>query len=181
MTSQNTSRLWFVIGSIIVGAALIFFVNDNYPQLFAQVVSSFDEKSIDMAVEADSLYVDVLDFSRHQVSQGSVPDEETGVLTTSEGNRWHSTVGPIDVVEHESYIFTAPLGIAEPLITYYDVEGRYLGHLKVDEVLEHGITIRTPEGTDQVLLSAGDVTVDATRHEVSQVSEWRLMALKKGE
>ena len=43
MLDQNTDRMWFVIGAVIVGAAIIFIANGTLPTLFASVSESFEE------------------------------------------------------------------------------------------------------------------------------------------
>ena len=43
MLDQNTDRMWFVIGAVIVGAAIIFIANGTIPELFASVTESFEE------------------------------------------------------------------------------------------------------------------------------------------
>lgn len=45
MLDQNTDRMWYVIGAVIVGAAIIFLVNSSFPQLFASVGDTFKEKT----------------------------------------------------------------------------------------------------------------------------------------
>lgn len=42
MLDQNTDRMWYVIGAVIVGAALIFILNGTFPSLFASVGESFN-------------------------------------------------------------------------------------------------------------------------------------------
>ena len=45
MLDQNTDRMWFVIGAVIVGAAIIFIANGTLPTLFASVSDSFEESA----------------------------------------------------------------------------------------------------------------------------------------
>ena len=51
MLDQNTDRMWFVIGAVIVGAAIIFIANGSLPTLFASITDTFQEQS-DSATEA---------------------------------------------------------------------------------------------------------------------------------
>ena len=44
MLDQNTDRMWYVIGAVIVGAALIFLMNGTFPTLFANIGETFEEK-----------------------------------------------------------------------------------------------------------------------------------------
>lgn len=45
MLDQNTDRMWFVIGAVIVGAAIIFITNGTIPEIFASVTESFQGAS----------------------------------------------------------------------------------------------------------------------------------------
>lgn len=47
MLDQNTDRMWYVIGAVIVGAAIIFLVNSSFPQLFASVGTTFERAAED--------------------------------------------------------------------------------------------------------------------------------------
>lgn len=54
MLDQNTDRMWYVIGAVIVGAAIIALVNGSLPQLFANVTDSFEGVSNQTLVEVNS-------------------------------------------------------------------------------------------------------------------------------
>lgn len=43
MLDQNTDRMWFVIGALVVGAGIILLANNIMPEVFANVTKSFDE------------------------------------------------------------------------------------------------------------------------------------------
>lgn len=45
MLDQNTDRMWYVIGAVIVGAALIFIMNGSVPSIFASVSDIFRDKT----------------------------------------------------------------------------------------------------------------------------------------
>lgn len=42
MLDQNTDRMWYVIGAVLVGAAIILIANGTLPQMFASVTDSFE-------------------------------------------------------------------------------------------------------------------------------------------
>lgn len=42
MLDQNTDRMWYVIGAVLVGASIILLANKTMPQLFASVAGSFE-------------------------------------------------------------------------------------------------------------------------------------------
>ena len=83
MLDQNTDRMWFVIGAVIVGAAIIFIANGSLPTLFASVTDTFTEVS-DSALEV----VDSIAFTqllpshiREYYSTLIDYDEDTGTFT----------------------------------------------------------------------------------------------------
>lgn len=43
MLDQNTDRMWFVIGALVIGAGIILLANKTMPELFAKVGRTFDE------------------------------------------------------------------------------------------------------------------------------------------
>ena len=55
MLDQNTDRMWFVIGAVIVGAAIIFIANGTLPTLFASVADSFEESSAESTAVIDEM------------------------------------------------------------------------------------------------------------------------------
>ena len=42
MLDQNTDRMWFVIGALVVGAGIILLANKALPEIFANVTKSFE-------------------------------------------------------------------------------------------------------------------------------------------
>lgn len=45
MLDQNTDRMWFVIGALVVGAGIILLVNNMVPELFSKVIESMKNVS----------------------------------------------------------------------------------------------------------------------------------------
>lgn len=43
MLDQNTDRMWFVIGAVLIGAGLIAAANILFPSLFADITKSFTD------------------------------------------------------------------------------------------------------------------------------------------
>lgn len=43
MLDQNTDRIWYVIGAVLIGAAIILILNGTAPNLFASVAGTYDE------------------------------------------------------------------------------------------------------------------------------------------
>ena len=42
MLDQNTDRMWFVIGALVVGAGIILLANQFMPEVFAQIGKAFN-------------------------------------------------------------------------------------------------------------------------------------------
>lgn len=41
MLDQNTDRMWFVIGALVIGAGIILLINNTFPALFASTAKTF--------------------------------------------------------------------------------------------------------------------------------------------
>jgi len=57
MLDQNTDRMWYVIGAVLVGAAILLLLNGTAPDLFAQVAGTYEEKTEEAADSADQITV----------------------------------------------------------------------------------------------------------------------------
>lgn len=55
MLDQNTDRMWYVIGAVIIGAAIIFIINGTMPQLFASVGDTFSKKTDETTAVVDGI------------------------------------------------------------------------------------------------------------------------------
>ena len=42
MLDQNTDRMWFVIGALVVGAGIILLANSLFPQMFKNITNTFN-------------------------------------------------------------------------------------------------------------------------------------------
>lgn len=54
MLEQNTDRMWYVIGALVVGAGIILLTNKFMPEIFANVSNSYQSKTLDIAYEIQS-------------------------------------------------------------------------------------------------------------------------------
>jgi len=43
MLDQNTDRMWFVIGALVVGAGIILLANSLFPKMFDNITKSFND------------------------------------------------------------------------------------------------------------------------------------------
>lgn len=55
MLDQNTDRMWYVIGAVIIGAAIILIINGTAPKLFASVAETFEEKTEEVTEGVEEL------------------------------------------------------------------------------------------------------------------------------
>lgn len=55
MLDQNTDRMWYVIGAVIIGAAIILILNGTMPNLFASVAETFETKTEEVTGSVDQL------------------------------------------------------------------------------------------------------------------------------
>lgn len=55
MLDQNTDRMWYVIGAVIIGAAIILILNGTAPKLFASVADTFKAKTEDVTNVVDDI------------------------------------------------------------------------------------------------------------------------------
>ena len=75
MLDQNTDRMWFVIGAVIIGAASIFIANGTLPTRFASVSDSFEDTS-DKGVEV------IKDITRGMETYGDDKMKRSAVFPT---------------------------------------------------------------------------------------------------
>ena len=179
MLDQNTDRMWFVIGAVIVGAAIIFIANGSLPTLFASVSDSFEESASmgtevagDIYVDVTGMYENIIDWDVYELYSNMRPNKATGeLIENAHANNWYSTLGNIPVEENTSYVFTAPKGLCSPYISYYSSNGEYLGHVYQNGEVVMQVAGRTPAGTAYVKLAAGDSNIDPNR-EADKTENW---------
>lgn len=57
MLDQNTDRMWFVIGALVVGAGIILLANKTMPEVFANVADAFKGVADESTKSASKLKV----------------------------------------------------------------------------------------------------------------------------
>jgi len=57
MLDQNTDHTWYMIGAVLVGAAILLLLNGTVPDLFAQVAGTYEEKTEEATASADEIGV----------------------------------------------------------------------------------------------------------------------------
>ena len=63
MLDQNTDRMWYVIGALVVGAGIILLANKAMPEVFANVTDSFNSvaSGATYALNNEFVYEDIID------------------------------------------------------------------------------------------------------------------------
>ena len=95
MLDQNTDRMWFVIGAVIVGAAIIFIANGSLPTLFASVADTFKNASVEALHIIDGLQEELVDVEYHVYPAVSEP--HNGYVDMSKYNQ----TGEI-IIQHDA-------------------------------------------------------------------------------
>lgn len=70
MLDQNTDRMWYVIGAVIIGAAIILILNGTVPEMFASVGETFKAKT-------ENVRTDVSDIT---MTDGAMPQKREEVF-----------------------------------------------------------------------------------------------------
>ena len=170
---QKVSKTLYA-GIIVALSVMVLLVGINtFPGIVFQFSGEPDVIHEGAIHAVEEIYSNVLDMDERHVSKGLAPDSGTGEMELSD-NR--STIGPISVESSKSYIFTGNDGITYPLITYYNQDNRYLGHLRVDEWMEHGLTFKTSAETAYIMVSGEDITVTGNEQGTT-VENWKLLMI----
>lgn len=143
MLDQNTDRMWYVIGAVIIGAAIIFILNGTMPDLFASVGGTFTNKTEQVTNDINELSMaDGIDSvqRKNKVVNGEVEKSVLNLAMTEYDDKGVAT---------EQYIYYDLSEILNPSTQYtfsFDykstaniasIEAFFLGH--------------TPENTRRVL------------------------------
>lgn len=61
MLDQNTDRLWYVIGAVLLGAAIVLLLNGSLPQIFGQVAGTYKELTDEVTGQEPIDYASLID------------------------------------------------------------------------------------------------------------------------
>lgn len=157
MLDQNTDRMWYVIGAVIIGAAIILILNGTVPQIFASVADTFEDKTEDVSGVISTIPVvskhseNIMDLS--DVTHQRWVDPTTGTLTEHAGND-HSSTGFIPVVGGNTYIVSGNNGLHNPSVVYYDNAKNYLTGKKTNGNNLRHVESVAPDNAAYVRISA---------------------------
>ena len=135
MLDQNTDRMWYVIGAVLVGAAIIFIANGTLPDIFASIARTYEETTSDTIdnIEWHSTNLMV----PYGITNGSMLREDDGKFS-SEGYGPHHAVSDYMRVEpNVSYTVMVPGNEHTTVIVYYDAEYNFLDSEKKYKLSEY--------------------------------------------
>lgn len=190
MLDQNTDRLWYVIGAVLVGAAILLLLNGSAPNLFAQVAGTYEELTEEATSGAESLTDDgpkrIPIAELNQEADLISPDNMeigtfnylTGDLTTANNNQFERMIDPVSVTPNTDYYITYELQSNVPdkwgtevAWVFYDqemnpIEGRSVYSYYEDE--RKTTTLTTPENARYIRVRFGrteePITPDTERN-----------------
>ena len=133
MLDQNTDRMWYVIGAVIVGAAIILILNGTMPQIFASVADTFSEKTEDVTEITDGIMPQVHAtnlLNVDTITYGIWIDQELGI---EQGDNFrladsYASSDYIPVEPGEKYLFEMQRGtiVHNLRVVYFDAGYNYI-------------------------------------------------------
>ena len=160
MLDQNTDRMWYVIGAVLIGAAIIFGMNTLMPEAFASVSDSFTDIAEVAREGVSGLHPYVNDLEGNMIrKRGLVYNmywhPRTNML--SDGGRHgrdYAAPASIRVDGGETYVFATP-NLTYKYIQFYDADGHALFEDRDDFEVGAQIMERiAPENAETVRISA---------------------------
>ena len=152
MLDQNTDRMWFVIGAVIVGAAIIFIANGTLPTLFASVGGSFEEisnKGLEVIENIDLVSTNML--QHHSLIYERWIDSH-GAEASNANGAYYASSGYIPVHSGDLYTFATPSATYSKYIAYYDKNYVFIPE---SHEAANGVTLETmaPSNADYARMS----------------------------
>lgn len=106
MLDQNTDRMWYVIGALVVGAAIIFIANGTLPDLFASVGNSMQSVVEQTEFIGRRKYLSNDDLTPH----GQIKDLSTGYRSWEYTALLGQPVMMVDGFKHVEDVMEIPYG-----------------------------------------------------------------------
>lgn len=108
MLDQNTDRMWYVIGAVIIGAAIIFILNGTAPELFASVGGIFQDKADDVSEMVETISSDtIIDIP----IQEGVDSELSNIVKDGSGTSFTLTHYPTAISSSGAYFYIQDLDL----------------------------------------------------------------------
>lgn len=163
MLDQNTDRMWYVIGALVVGAGIILLANGALPDIFASVTGTFEEsvgKAITVADDIGSYDANLLRVAfEHKYTFANGLNGNVGTTANVDGEivRTHDTMfEKMHVTPGNTYIFYSPEGLYNASIAYYDASDNYVGGYRIPGKSNIYVTAVAPESARYARVSARD-------------------------
>lgn len=107
MLDSNTDRMWYVIGAVIVLSGLLFFMNDQYPDMFSDLMAMFrDESEVEyVAAEVGETEVEIpydIEYTMNDSEEAVRPGEKGMKIVYSDG-REQVIKEPVNRIEMYPY------------------------------------------------------------------------------
>lgn len=135
MLDQNTDRMWYVIGAVLIGAAIVLILNGSVPDLFGQVASTYEEKTEEATGAMEAVVAGE--------STGGQHDSLEGYLLSTYGT--HPNLEHINITEYEYVPENSTSSVAEysrSLNTYKKVTASDLLRRPVKEIEVNGVALK---------------------------------------
>lgn len=114
MLDQNTDRMWYVIGALVVGAGIILLANKTIPEIFASVGGMMNDL-IDVIPDGSSKRVAISDLPQdyNLISQDNIENGTfnwiNGGLAPGEDRQFERMIEPVSVQPNSDYYVTYEL------------------------------------------------------------------------
>lgn len=175
MLDQNTDRMWYVIGALVVGAGIILLANKAMPEIFASVAKTFEDKTEDVSGVISTITVASKNFENtmdlSNVSHHRWVDPVTGNLTVQAGDD-HSATGFIPVVGGNTYVVSGNNGLHNPSVVYYDSAKNYITGKKTDGDNLRLVESVAPDNAAYVRISARNSSLSGRPSTSSYMENW---------
>ena len=178
MLDQNTDRMWYVIGAVIVCAAIIFLLNSTMPNLFASVGDTFTNKTEEVTDLVPDIGNEMTDgvmpeipnlLKSASVVEGRYVSHADGSVAVTETSANDALSDYIPVQAGKQYTFLMPRMGGHLRVVYYDADhvfitGKYRRELS-------RLTSTAPVGAKYARVSAKFEMSDIHPYAVP-VEEW---------
>jgi|SRR5699024_8379175 len=165
MLDQNTDRMWYVIGAVLIGAAIIFGMNTLMPNAFASVTELFEDTT--SQVRVDISYNTKNLINSDDVTKGAGLNVSTGDLSYGAANPHHAYSDYMPVGEHQSYTFYIPGHKHTTALVFYDRD-----YNRLDGWNAHGVEIFTYTAPENARYARVSGRVEANTGEVDPELWW---------
>lgn len=154
MLDQNTDRMWFVIGALVVGAGIILLANKTMPEVFANVANTFKSVADESTKSASKL----------KVQQGNLINAADAMRVWSVKTNINSW-GP-------EFVRTTDLA---PIIEKYGLDQKYdlSFDIKSEDISKNDsfrIYMQNGQGSKYAIYSVGETVYDSTAYKYADVT-----------